>query len=232
MSCIATCSAQNLTSQILVLRKPFVERDECQVCRLSECCKEGIAPDVGRKGLSSCLGSPKRLDVQRFVRETYSLIRHQQVERLPRGEHRQCIVFEDFSVCCKPQEPLLSHTAKVAWLLGKRIKPCPGNRVMRMTVERHRQPDVNVGEQHLLRPRGQRSSHWSERCCPADRNEPMEALFGSGPLQRYSTERHQSSRALLHPPATRSILPAQLPHFVLVLKCSSLNRTVSPPSAQ
>ena len=232
MSCIATCSAQNLTSQILVLRKPFVERDECQVCRLSECCKEGIAPDVGRKGLSLCLGSPKRLDVQRFVRETYSLIRHQQIERLPRGEHRQCIVSEDFPVCCKPQEPLLSHTAKVAWLLGKRIKPCPGNRVMRMTVERHCQPDVNVGEQHLRRPEGLRSSRWSVRYCPADRNEPEEALFCCGPLQRCSMEPHQCSRALLHLPATRPSLQAQLSHFVLVLRCSWPNRTISPPSAQ
>lgn len=232
MSCSAACSQQNLTSQILVLRKPFVERDERQVCRLSESCKKCIAPDVGRKGLSLGLSSPKRLDIHWFVRETYSHIRHQQVERLPRGNHRQGIGTKDFPACGEPQKPLLSDTAKEARLIGKRIKPCPRSRVMGMTVESHRQPDVNVGEQHLHRPGGQQSSHWSERYCPVDRNEPVEARFGSGPLQRCSTGRHQCLHALLYPRATRSSPQAQLPHFVPVLKCSWPNSTTSPPPAQ
>jgi hypothetical protein len=96
---------------------------------------------------------PGRFEVSRFLGKGNAPIAQEKVVVPPGVGQRQGVFAKNARVGCQPQEAQLRETAKETdGARRQAIEPRFRCRVMCVRVEGKREPDVNVGEQHHLRP--------------------------------------------------------------------------------
>jgi hypothetical protein len=86
-----------------------------------------------------------------FVGKSDAWIAHQRIVHLPSFAQRYGFLLEYEGIARQAQEALLGQPAEAASVGGLLIPGLCGGMV-KMKSECQRQPDVNVGEKHLLRP--------------------------------------------------------------------------------
>src|SRR6266404_4371839 len=155
----------------------------------------------------------------RFSGQGDSWIAQEQVIFLPRIGKNQSIFAEDTWVSGQAQQSLLGETAKVTdGIVRQGIKPSFRSRMMHVRVECQCEPDVNVGEKHLLRSESPRCDRRSASRCWADRYEP--AALECAASRHLASARPAGDRkcSRQHLPATPIRLPIPPRHFLLGLE--------------
>jgi hypothetical protein len=200
--------------QALVLGKSLVERHQLKRRRSCKGGKVGVTPEIGRKSSTLRVFPPVHVQVFWLMRERNSGIVQNRVISAPSLLERHDVRLEHCRIGGQPQKPLLRPSAKRAGFVRSFV-PRLGGRVMHVEIESQRQPHINVGEKHLLRPESVQSAGPSGAKCLDVWNEPGETrlAFFCRALAEPAQCRSRQSPSCLR--ATTVGLPEPQRHYVL-----------------
>ena len=185
---IAKCSIQDRVGQARVPGEALVERDQFVVARHAERGQVRVVPDVRRECVAVSKGPPMRFNVGSFAGEGNPGIAQVRVVLLPGVDQCQDVFSNDFRIGCQSQETLLGHPAEEEQFVRQSIEPgfCGG--MVDVRIERHRDPNINIGKkQRLLHRRSPRCVRWSGSWCrvhPSERAEPGLASSPTGAMNQ------------------------------------------------
>src|SRR5262249_25855551 len=107
------------------------EGDQVQTAGQGECSQVSVIPDVRRKRSSMCEGAPMLFESGGFVNRRNARIAQENIVFLPGIRQGQCMLAEDASIGCQPQESELRESAKIAdGVVRQTVKPRFRRRMM------------------------------------------------------------------------------------------------------
>ena len=196
-------SRENLAVDLAVLPESLVECHQFQPCGPGESRQIRVVPHLGRERTPLCVLPPVRFDSDR-LRDGYDLriLRHLILQQ-PRILQRDGVVLEYRRIRCQAEKALLRQTAEGAPLTTDRLEPRLCGRVVKVDLERQRQPDVNVRKKHLRHPGLQRFSRRSTAGYPDGWTGPEERSLDDRPSPQVRAIRTRCRQRCLQDKGTR-----------------------------
>ena len=205
-------SRQHRVSQILILTKSLVERNQFKVRRFRKSSQICVSPDVRRKRTKLREGSPSNIDIFWLVCKDHSIVVEKIVVDAPSIDHRNRIEWIHFPISRNPKKPQLRHATKSAVVWSDRLHPSYCRSVMDVRIKIECEPNVDIRKIHSTFALSTRSLHHRGspeffRSSSPSFQAPMSGTQAARPFSR--SWRH-GSRDQCAPTRSREHLPAAL----------------------